>query len=122
VLEYLKDILRYRRLYWQREIVTRTKNFERRPGWRTDERSRMILLDTLAELIRKGQIEVPDANTVRELTTFVVWETGKPAAEEGTHDDRVISLALAVQMAKEHRHAAVTAPPAWEAAETASGL
>jgi len=113
VLEYLKDIIRYRRLYWQREINARTKLFERRVGWRTDERSRIILIDTLAEMIRKAEITVPDKNTVRELTTFVVHDDGKPAAEEGTHDDRVISLALAVQMISEHRHAFTRKPKAF---------
>lgn len=122
VLEYLREVVRYRRVYWQREVNTRTKQVERRPGWRTDERTRMILLDTLAELIRKAKIEIPSANTIREMVTFVVWENGKPMAEEGTHDDRVISLALAVQMAKEHRHAFASPPPRWEPRDTASGL
>lgn len=128
VLEYLKDILRYKRLYWQRELNTRTKNFERRIGWRTDERSRWILLDYLAELIRKDLIEIPDPHTVRELTTFVFDDSGKPAGAEGTHDDRVIGLALAAQMEREHRHAAIYIDKAareakgeWATSDTGSG-
>lgn len=128
VLEYLKDILHYKRLYWMREQNTRTKNFERRIGWRTDERSRWILLDYLAELIRKGLVEIPDPQTVRELTTFVFDDNGKPAGAEGTHDDRVISLALAAQMEREHRHATLMvdraareAKDAWATSPTGSG-
>lgn len=122
LLEYLKDILKYKRMYWQREINTRTKQFERRIGWRTDERSRWILLDSLGELIRKDLIEIPDPNTVRELTTFVFDDNGKPQAAEGTHDDRVISLALASLMGdREHRHAADFSPRPLEAASTGSG-
>ena len=125
VLEYLRDILRYRRLYTQREINTKTKNFERRIGWRTDERSRWILLDYLGELIRKGLVEIPDPQTVRELTTFVFDDNGKPGGAEGTHDDRVISLALAAQMEREHRHAALMVGPPleneWATSDTGSG-
>jgi phage terminase large subunit len=124
VLEYLKDILKYKRLYTQREINAKTKNFERRIGWRTDERSRWILLDYLAELIRKDLVLIPDAQTVRELTTFVFDDNGKPAGAEGTHDDRVISLALAAQMEREHRHAALMVQAVaneWATSDTGSG-
>lgn len=115
VLQYLKEILKYRNMYWQREYNTRTNNFEPRIGWRTDERSRDILLDGLGELIRKSQIVIPDADTVRELGQFVYDKAGKPGALDGAHDDRVIALALAIQMArKEHRHAVTSEPLGWE--------
>lgn len=122
VLEYLREIVKYPNLYWQREINTRTHKFEKRPGWRTDERTRIILLDTLAELVRKASIKIPCGNTIREMTTFVVWEDGKPAGEEGCHDDRVLALALAVQAAKEHWHISNAPLRTWEARETASGM
>jgi hypothetical protein len=110
VLQYMKDLLKYPNMYWQRTFNTRTNTFEPKIGWRTDERSRDILLDTLGELIRYKLIDIPDAATVKELGQFVYDKTGKPGAIEGAHDDRVIALALAVVMAlKEHRHA-VTAP------------
>lgn len=128
VIEYLRDILKYKRLYRQREQNTITKTFERRFGWRTDERSRWILLDHLAELIRKDLIEIPDPHTVRELTTFVFDDNGKPAGAEGTHDDRVLSLALAAAMEREHRHAVLMvdrgvreAKEAWATSATGSG-
>jgi len=116
LLEYLRDVLKYKPMYWQRQINTRTKLFEPRIGWRTDERSRWVLLDSLGELIRKELIEIPDPNTVRELTTFVYEDTtGKPQAAEGTHDDRVIALAIAALMGeREHRHASTVVPEAWK--------
>lgn len=122
VLEYLKDIIKYRKLYWQREVNTRTHKFERRPGWRTDQRTRIILLDALAEAVRKGAIRCPDRDTIREMTTFVIWEDGKPAGEEGCHDDRVIAFALAFLAQREHRHISNLRPKLWEAKQTATGL
>lgn len=122
VLEYMREIVKYKRLYWQREINTRTHKVEKRPGWRTDERTRMILLDTLAELVRKAHIRIPDGNCLREMTTFVIWEDGKPAGEEGCHDDRVLALALAVQAGKEHGHVSMAPLRAYVPQETGTGM
>jgi len=122
VLEYLKDIIKYRKIYWQREVNARTHKFERRPGWRTDQRTRIILLDALAEAVRKGTIKCPDRDTIREMTTFVIWEDGKPAGEEGCHDDRVIAFALAFLAQREHRHISNAPLRTWEAKNTATGL
>lgn len=123
MLQYLKDILKYKNLYWQREYNTRTKQFERKIGWRTDDKSRDILLDTLGELIRHRQAAVPDADTVRELGQFVYNDVGKPGAIDGAHDDRVFGFALATWTAlNEHRHAGTVMPPAWSAEDTGSGM
>ena len=128
VLEYLRDVLHYKRMYWMRQQNTRTKNFEPRVGWRTDERSRWILLDYLGELIRKDLVEIPDERTVSELMSFVYSDSGKPEAAEGTHDDRVIAVALAAIMEREHRHAALMGDAQaranrdeWATADTGSG-
>ena len=82
----------------------------------------IILLDALAEAVRKGAIKCPDRDTIREMTTFVIWEDGKPAGEEGCHDDRVIAFALAFLAQREHRHISNAPPRAWEAKPTATGL
>lgn len=116
VLFHLKDVLKYGgKLYYQREFNTRTNQFEKRIGWRTDERSRDLLLDTLGEHIRRSGIIIPDKRTVKELGQFVYGKDGKPGAMEGAHDDTVFALALALQMAlKEHRHAVTESTLSWE--------
>ncbi|MGQ0670834.1 MAG: hypothetical protein ACT4PO_14385 [Actinomycetota bacterium] len=72
-------------------------------GWVTSGLTRMPMLDELAASIRAGEIAIPSAETVRECFTFVLADDGKPQAQEGAHDDRVISLAIALQMARYHR-------------------
>jgi hypothetical protein len=64
------------------------------------------MLDALAEGVRNATIEIPSADTVKEAFTFVRGDEGRPEAQEGTHDDRVISLAIAHQMLRYHRHGA----------------
>jgi len=104
VLRLLREHYRYIPLYWHREINRLTRKIGRRIGWRTDATSRMPMLDDLAMLVRGGRIDIPSKDIVREMVTFVTWPNGKPMAEEGTHDDRVIALAIAWQMKREHRH------------------
>ena len=45
--------------------------------------------------MRDGVIDVRDKVTLREMLTFVVTESGKMEAEEGSHDDTVMALAIA---------------------------
>ena len=105
VLRLLREHYKYIPLFWNREINRLTRHTGKRVGWITDATSRMPMLDDLASLVRNGQVEVPSRDLIREMVTFVVWEDGKPAGEEGCHDDRVIAVAIAIQMAlREHRH------------------
>lgn len=123
VLNYLHDILRYGpRIFWERKFNERTKEFEKRLGWYTDERTRDQLLDTLGEYIRKSNIIIPDSRTVRELAQFVYGKDGKPGAMEGGHDDTVFATALALQMAlKEHRHSVLESIRTTEQIEEMTG-
>jgi hypothetical protein len=96
--------LRYPRLFWHREFNKRTKRVTKTLGWITNSETRRPMLDELAQLVRSQKLEVPSKDIIREMMTFVLHDDGKPAAEEGCHDDRVIALAIAVQMGREHKH------------------
>lgn len=122
VLRLLHEFYKYPRLYWKREFNKRTRQMTRMLGWVTDNTTRMPMLDELAMLVRREQVDIPSKDIVREMVTFVVWEDGKPQAEEGTHDDRVIALGIAVQMAREHRHASAEFVPTFEVRDTQTGL
>ena len=52
--------------------------------------------------IREEQIEVKTRETLDELLTFVHFPNGKMGGQEGSHDDCVVSLAIAAQMCKLH--------------------
>ena len=67
------------------------------------------MIDYLRELIREEQIAVRTREVLDELLTFVHFPNGKMGGQEGSHDDCVISLALAAQMCK--LHPKVNIPP-----------
>ena len=121
VLRLLREHYHYPRLFWAREFNKLTKKQGRVLGWKTTEETRMPMLDELGMYLRQGQLSVPSKDVVREMVTFVVWEDGKPAAEEGCHDDRVIALAIANQMVREHRHTALEPVNFFHAADTPTG-
>ena len=80
------------------------------------------MLDEFGMLLRQGKAQIPSKDLVREMVTFVVWEDGKPAAEEGTHDDRVIATGIAIQMGRNHRHTHTGDWDMWERRDTTTGL
>lgn len=68
-------------------------------GWPTNTATRPMMLDDLALAVRQGVIKIHDKPTLKEMLSFIRnAKTGKPEAEQGTHDDLVMSLAIAWQM------------------------
>jgi hypothetical protein len=61
----------------------------------TSEKTKPLMIDKLRAFDRNREIEINDTQTLEEMLTFVVTESGKMEAEGGAHDDCVMSLALA---------------------------
>lgn len=102
-------------LYYARTWNVRTRKVTSAIGWNTSKVTRGPMLDELSEAIRDYDLVEPgqhaivvfDAATIGEMFTFVRGDDGKPQAQEGTHDDRVLALAIALQAAQSEgaRHA-----------------
>jgi hypothetical protein len=88
----------YRNLYYKEILDEASKKLTKKFGWHTDAKTKPVMIDKLAELIREELITIPSADTIRELQTYVIEEDGKTNAVEGCTDDRVVSLAIAVMM------------------------
>lgn len=98
VLRWLKDS-GHPNLFYMRKFNQRYQRTTQRLGWATTVDTRMPMLDELAAALREGTVGVPDPDTIRECFTFIRGgKDGKPEAQEGAHDDRVIALAGAVQL------------------------
>jgi hypothetical protein len=63
-------------------------------GFITNAKTKPMIIDGLRASMRTGEIELNDKTTITEMLTFVVKESGKLEAEEGRHDDCVMSLAI----------------------------
>ena len=67
-------------------------------GWRTTSITKPLAIDELNRALRDGELHCFDAETQTELRTFIREGSGK--MHGSPHDDRVMSLAVAVQMLK----------------------
>jgi hypothetical protein len=100
VLRVLQVELRYPNLFYQREVNHRTNSVTTVLGWHTNVSTRPILLDEFAAAIRMHEVDLPDLDTIEECFTFVRGSDGKAKGMSGCHDDRVISAAGCLQMAR----------------------
>lgn len=70
-------------------------------GWDTNSASRPKMLSELKEAIDKHVVHIYDKPTINEMFAFIVVQTSsswKAQAEQGAHDDLIMSLAIAWQL------------------------
>ncbi len=88
--------LGYPNQYVRERMDDYTHSVERSYGFRTDTKTRPVLVAGLVKVVRENVECINDPTTIEEMLTFVHDEkTFKPQAEPGAHDDCVISLAIA---------------------------
>lgn len=73
----------------------------RRPGYPTQQQTKMLALDALGESIAAREITLNDKETIGELMSYQKLPGGKSGAAIGCHDDLVMSLALAMLLTKD---------------------
>lgn len=87
--------LRYRNQYVRETMDDYTHQPRRAFGFRTDTKTRPVIIAELIKAARDDINLICDADTLTEMLTFVRNEDYRPEAEAGAHDDCVMSLAIA---------------------------
>lgn len=82
----------------EKGIDERYQEYTSKLGWRTDVKTKPLMIDSLAEAIAKGQIEDYDRVFINECMTYVTDDRGKTNAQDGCHDDTVMATAIAYQL------------------------
>lgn len=67
-------------------------------GWRTDKKSKKIIIDNLATAIREGDIIDLDVVFIRECMMYIRDDQGYTNAQEGQFDDTVMAKAIALKI------------------------
>lgn len=97
-VQRLRDV-GYMNLYRrERGIDERYEEYTSKLGWRTDIRTKPLMIDALAEAISLGEITDFDKIFIFECMTYIRDNRGRTNAQEGQHDDCVISTAIALQL------------------------
>ncbi len=90
--------LRYPKQYVRERYDDYTHKTVQSFGFRTDTKTRPVLVSELCRVVRENVDTINDDTTISEMLTFVRDENFKPCAEEGAHDDCVMALGIAHQL------------------------
>lgn len=97
-VQRLRD-MRYDNIYRRESGVDeRFEEYTSKLGWKTDRRTKPLMINSLSEAIYTGKIKDYDKVFIRECMEYVVDERGRTNAQVGSHDDTVISTAIALQV------------------------
>lgn len=87
--------LGYDNLFVRDVIDSFTHETKKQFGFRTDPKSRPVVIAGLVQVARENPENINDITTIDEMLTFVRDEHFRAAAADGAHDDCVMSLAIA---------------------------
>lgn len=87
--------LNYPEQYVRERLDSYTKQLKKDYGWVTDRKSRALIIAELIGKVKADVSKINDKATLEEMLTFVRNEEFRPEAEKGSHDDLVMSLAIA---------------------------
>lgn len=90
----------YDNYYFTTEQDEKTFKRTKKLGWRTDTKSRNIMIDDFMILFDDGHLEIRSKLTLSEMKTFVKNDKGKREHSEGKHDDSLFAGFIAIQMRK----------------------
>lgn len=88
----------YPRIHRRIEEGKRQRKRNVRLGFDMTETNRALVLDSLREALREGELDTKDVAFLKEALVFEYGPNGKPQAQVGAHDDRVIVRAIGVWM------------------------
>lgn len=99
VLNKLLD-LHYPNLHVEIKLDDKSQKETRKVGWLTTSASKPFIIGNLSNLLRDDSAGVRSKESMSELHTYVVDGKGRFGAAVNCHDDRVMSLAIAQEMAR----------------------
>lgn len=97
-LNELSKHIKYKNLYIDERKDTKTNKSTKKLGWGTDMISKTMMIDDLEEAVTNESITIASRNHLNEMQTYVIDAKGSYNSLSGSHDDRVIGLAIAYQM------------------------
>lgn len=97
-VQRLRD-MHYDNIYRRESGVDeRFEEYTSKLGWKTDRKTKPLMINALSEAIYTGKLTDYDPIFIRECMEYVVDDRGRTNAQVGSHDDCVISTAIALQV------------------------
>ena len=96
-LTTLRDLY-YPNLYYREKFGLHAEKMTDELGWVTDRMTKDMIVSGGTQLLREKRIVLYDEETIGEMMGFVRNASGSAGAASGYHDDRVMSLLIAMKM------------------------
>lgn len=95
-LTTLKSIerLEYWNIYYTKTYDRIADKLTQKMGWTTNQRTKPLMIDKLAQFIREKWLYTTDKDFIDEAFTYVIDEKGRTNAQTGCHDDTIMSMAI----------------------------
>lgn len=90
--------LDYSNIYIREKVGQITDRLTPELGWLTDMKTKPLMISNTQKAIRDKLVIVHDEATINELFSYQYDDAGHANAPNGSHDDRVIALMIAVEM------------------------
>lgn len=105
-LTTIKSIIRkdYPNIYHMKSFEKISDDYTPKVGWHTNQRSKPLMIDKLAEFIREKYLGIPDPLLISEMFTYIIEDNGKTNGQAGTHDDTVMACGIMLQLLLEGFH------------------
>ena len=101
--EMILEELHYPKLYVRERYDSYTGTHTKAFGFETTTLTRPVLVDTLKDVVQQALDTIWDAETLQEMLVFVYDDKWKAQAENGEHDDLVMSLGIAHMIRSQQR-------------------
>ena len=99
---FLSEEINYPWLYWKKRYDKSRKEWTREVGWDTNVSSKEVIIAGLRSAITNDYLIINDEESLTELEHYILDpKTHKMGAVQGKHDDQVMSMAIALQIATE---------------------
>jgi hypothetical protein len=93
----------YWNVYYQKTYDKIADQITQKLGWNTNRRTKPLMINKLSEFIRENYLGIYWDTLINELFTYVIEEDGTTNAQQGSHDDTIMALAIALQLYLEGR-------------------
>jgi len=92
----------YLNLYYETKVAMMQTKDTTRLGFRTTAASKPRVIGYLKRLVEDLDISIPSDIIINELKDYVATDSGKTEALQGSHDDTVMAIAIAMEVLRTH--------------------
>jgi len=93
----------YMNLFYSKSYDKAADIVTKKVGWETNQKTKKLLVNTLARWIREKWVGMKSKTIIRECMSYIIEDNGSTNAQNGCFDDTVMASGIALQLHLENR-------------------